>query len=215
MAAQLRAYTWREINDCFPPREVLDALGEPRHVVQGRVVVFAHTAKEAWTRLAELHMEPLSRGQGAPETGARKLAVATGNDVTAMIEAEVSEPGAVFAYSMTGYVSTAVVRVWSENGVRRVKRIGELVRGHLVLLPAFPPGTLLSLGDLEPPDGVWLISAPRELQRQPGSIAAQFTSHSGMIVTQYRSHSDWETYVAHFGPFIVGPDCTALIEGVR
>lgn len=113
----IRAYTHRESSDGFLPSDVLDALGEPSHIRQGSLIVFATTATEAW-RLTE----NARLGVRSP----RGLRIAEGSDAQALTTAGYAVVNAMFAMPMNG---NAVVHIQGgqhfENS-RHVERIGEL-----------------------------------------------------------------------------------------
>lgn len=81
-------YTWRDQSLCFPPRDVLDALGAPRQVRQARIIVFAATQQAAFGALSRRGMNPRIP---------RDLGPASGIDVRAIIAQHDNEPNSVYA----------------------------------------------------------------------------------------------------------------------
>lgn len=117
---EIKPYTHRDSADGFLPRDVLDALGDPRHVQQGRLVVFAESAAAAARRLDELKLD-------LPYGDARRLALATASDVNALKAAGLNRPGGVFAISKR---SGAVVEILATPPPHSIERIGTIVRGE-------------------------------------------------------------------------------------
>lgn len=114
------AYGYREPANAFLPRDVLDALGRPPHVKQGSLVVFAHTATDAWRRLGQLDMA---------STSSRKLAPLWGPRIKALIDASLDYRHSV--YAMPG-VGGDVVEITAPGGVRVVAHIGRIDCGKFV-----------------------------------------------------------------------------------
>lgn len=94
-APEPKAYAYREVSFCCPPRYVLEALDEPWHITQGRVIVFAATKKAACERLAELgwrtHERELAVSRSAHAQALRVHFKDSGLD------------GEVFAMPLNGY----------------------------------------------------------------------------------------------------------------
>jgi hypothetical protein len=121
MPRALRAYTY-ELCDSHLPRDVLAALGEPSHIRQCRLVVFARTAKAALDRLIDL---------GLRSHGASKPKLAYGNDVTALERAEFNTEGSVYVF---GEQTRNVSRVHFDDsyvGARTSTLVGELARVNI------------------------------------------------------------------------------------
>ena len=113
---KIRAYGYKESSNCFMPRDVLDALGEPVWVRQGGIVVFAATAAEAFRHLSRLDLKPRS---------VRELGLLHGRSPEALAAAGLSEDGAVYAMPMDGWT---VALVQKTCGTRLVDVIGEISR---------------------------------------------------------------------------------------
>lgn len=127
MTRKVRAYTHRETGDSFLPRDVLDALGVPNHVNQGRLIVFAKSATAAQQRCAALRLPGIR--------STRDLRIATGNDVDALVANEANQDDA--AYALSSGEGSAVVGLYSlmaddyaetGNRYRQAERIGEIIR---------------------------------------------------------------------------------------
>lgn len=90
-------YTWRDPADCYPPRDVLTALGAPLSVRQARVIVFAESQRAAFGALARVGMAP-----AAP----RALGVTHGLDARAITALGGERPGRVYVQhnGSIGYV---------------------------------------------------------------------------------------------------------------
>lgn len=118
----IRPYVYRDYRACFLPREVLDVLGEPSHVRQGRVVVFAATAEAAWRRLSTLDMEP---------TSARHLQRADlrAGHIKPLIDASLDRDGAVYAMPLNGWT---VVSITQDQSDRIIEKIGEIRTGRFL-----------------------------------------------------------------------------------
>jgi hypothetical protein len=114
---KLKIYTHAEFGDGFLSREVLDALESPRHVRQGRVYVWARTAKAAAEYLTAVGMSI------AP----RKLRLATGNDSVALDEALPWPEGTVLATRLTGGAVVELSLATRDGSLERVvRRLGDL-----------------------------------------------------------------------------------------
>lgn len=107
-ARPIRAYTYRESSDCFLPHDVLNALGAPADVQQGRLVVFAATAKEAATGLENVGLD------GA----AHELKVDESNIAKALTATNRAWRHAVYALPMNGREPVLVTN--AEAGDRRI-----------------------------------------------------------------------------------------------
>lgn len=117
---RLKIYTHAEYGDCFLSRDVLDALESPRHVRQGRVYVWALTAKAAAEYLTVVGL-PI-----AP----RKLRLAGGNDAVALDQAFPWPEGTVLATRLTGGAVVELSLATKDGALgRSVLRLGELVSG--------------------------------------------------------------------------------------
>lgn len=118
---KIYAYSHRDPRACFLPRDILDTLGEPRHVRQGRLYVFAPTADAAWRRLNTMDLAPRSvRGLRRSEDR---------GTVSALIAAHLDHDGAVYARPMTGF---GVVWVRQHTSDRFLDRIGEIREGKFI-----------------------------------------------------------------------------------
>jgi hypothetical protein len=115
---KLKIYTHAEYGDCFLARNVLDALDSPRHIRQGRVYVWATTAKAAAGYLTAV---------GLPITP-RKLRLASGNDSVALDEAFPWPEGTVLATRMTGGAVAEITLALEDDSINHVaRRLGDLV----------------------------------------------------------------------------------------
>lgn len=121
---KIYAYVYRERNNCFLPRDVLNALGQPGHARQGRLYVFAPTAEAAWRRLNTLDLAPRS---------ARALARAGDRTARVLAAAALGREGAVYAMPMNG---PSVVSIWQDISDRIIDRIGEIRQGEFTTLQA-------------------------------------------------------------------------------
>lgn len=97
MTRQLKVYGYRERTNCFLPRDVLTALGAPRHVQQGQLMIWATTTKAAFERCADL---------GLSVRNPRDLGTLCGTDVTTLAALREWPDGTVLA--SLGYQGTIV-----------------------------------------------------------------------------------------------------------
>jgi hypothetical protein len=117
---KLKIYTHAEYGDCYLSRNVLDALESPRHVRQGRVYVWALTAKAAAEYLTAV---------GLP-IASRKLRLAGDNDAVALDGAFPWPEGTVLVTRMTGGAVVELSLATKGGSLEQsVRRLGELVSG--------------------------------------------------------------------------------------
>ena len=114
--AKVKGYTSRDYRDCFLPRYVLDALGEPPHVRQGEFYVFETTAELAHQRAAKLGIKVAS-------PRALRLADPDNPVYRALVAALAPEAGAVCAMPLTG---NAVAQVAEHDGEPTANLVGEV-----------------------------------------------------------------------------------------
>jgi hypothetical protein len=118
VARQLRAYTY-ELCDSWLPRDILDVVGDKPHVHQGRLLVFARTAKDAMNILKDLGLCDFFHS--------KPPRIATGNDLDALISAGLATEGAVFVISdHTRHVALVDFQSEVTGSLRRATLIGEI-----------------------------------------------------------------------------------------
>lgn len=123
MARRLKVYVHKESCNCFLPPEVIEALGEPRHVRQGALYVWATTAADAAQRLDELGMRINSP---------RDLRVAEHGTATTLHAAHDWPDGTVLAMRMSGGGTVTEITENPNRSViespRALRTVGELSR---------------------------------------------------------------------------------------
>lgn len=123
MPRSVRAYTY-ELCDSWLPRDILDVVGDKPHIHQGRLLVFARTAKDALNLLKDLGLRDFF--------SSKSPRVATGNDLDALVAAGLAAEGAVFVISEhTFHVARVDFQSEESGALRRVTLIGEIFPRHL------------------------------------------------------------------------------------
>jgi hypothetical protein len=170
----LTAFTQRHPHAHPLPNDILSALGQPRDVEHGRLLVFAPSAVSAYQYLDQLGLAPDSRLDLKP---------ATGEDVAALMGPDTHLAGDVYVLPVAG---RNVAQVTTAAGAtRHVYRVGELRHGYYYPSPPETSGTTntevteamvdaasaaLSLANMDPvPHSSWLriaIEAALQAQRE-------------------------------------------------
>lgn len=121
MSRPLKVYTHREYGNTYLPRDILDALGEPRHVRQGRLCVWAPTAVAAAQYLDDVELRVHS---------ARDLSVASGTDVRLLVADRAWPEGTMLATNLGSNGPVIEITPNPDRSIlgvpRTVRRIGEL-----------------------------------------------------------------------------------------